>query len=377
MQLLDSLPTPELSSSTEQLLATLQDIATKIEIQSNVCIRHRDYKFLDLPDEVVTRFQKLPLPLQYKFLQSQLANFLYYIYYNGALRNILARDAEELNGIKLQNLENNTAFGVDVEFYNRLRSSNTGKGYFDSGWQVLKEENDATLAVKKGELTLHIDRDRYLHPTQANATIGAVVAIKMPPNLVQNGFYMAVGNLGIRSSGNLGSDGQLVRVYFNLNPEGAVAIMSSLTQQLNKIPMPFTFKALYNPSDYERYDTAVLYFEKIYYANIQPVLQSVYAEHQSYFDKQVPLFTKWLAPGLALAEEPNQKFSQQESFGLNRCRILANGLLEAWQQGDESKENRILLMFKHFSQQGIELQCPYLNPESEDIYISYPNLFNY
>jgi hypothetical protein len=66
--------------------------------------------------------------------------------------------------------------------------------------------------------------------------------------------------------------------------------------------------------------------------------RSVYAENQLHFRTEVPLFTKLLAPGLALAEEPDCKFAAVESFGMNRCQIVANGLLEAWQNGDESPE---------------------------------------
>ncbi|WP_096587583.1 T3SS effector HopA1 family protein [Calothrix sp. NIES-2098] len=368
MQLLDLLPQQLLNYSTKQLLATLQDIASKVEIQSNFCISHPDYKFLELSDEVISRFQQLPLPLQSKVLRSQLTSFLYHIYYNGAFRNILAVNAKEIDTIMLQNLENNTYLGIDVDFSDRLESANSGKGYFDEGWQVLKVESDGTLAVKKGELTLHIQRDRHLHSQQVNATIGDVVAIKMPPYLTQNGFYLAVGNLGQYSTVHQGRDRQLVRVYFNLSPEGAVAVMHSLTRQLNKIPIPFTFKALYNPVSYDRYDTAVLYIEKGYYANLWPVLKSVYAEHQYHFGEEVPLFTKLLAPGLGLAEEPNSKFAEKESFGLNRCQIVTNGLLEAWEQGNESAENRMLLILKHFAQQQIELKRPYINPGSEDVY---------
>jgi hypothetical protein len=80
------------------------------------------------------------------------------------------------------------------------------------------------------------------------------------------------------------------------------------------------------------------------------------------------LFTKLLAPGLACAEEPDQKFGEQESFGTHRCQIIANGLIAAWQQGDDSPEGRMASIFKHFSLQKIQLQCPYLNPRSQDIY---------
>ncbi|KAF3886535.1 MULTISPECIES: T3SS effector HopA1 family protein [Nostocales] len=368
MQLLDS-PTLLISeTSLKQVLSTLQDIAKKVEIQSNFCICHPDYKPLKLPDEVVSRFQQLPLNLQHKFLNSQLCNFLYGIYYNGAAQTLLALDAELMDSTKLQNLENNTFLGVDLGFYEQLHRANNGKGYFDPGWQVLRLESDRTLAVKKGELTLHIERERHLQGVEQYALVGDSVAIKMPPNLVQNGFYMAVGDAGPQSHARTLINSQLVRVYFNLSPEGAVAVMGSLTRQLNTMFIPFSFKALYNPSDYERYDTAVLYFERSDYRIIRLVLQSIYTKYQSYFSQEVPLFTKLLAPGLALAEEPDNKFSEKESFGLNRCQIVANSLLEAWQQGNESKVNRMVLMIKHFGKQGIELQRPYLNAESEDIY---------
>lgn len=125
---------------------------------------------------------------------------------------------------------------------------------------------------------------------------------------------------------------------------------------------------LYNPSDYGRYDSGVLYFEKSNYQAFRQILQTVYNENKSYFQAEVPLFTKLLAPGLALAEEPDRKFTIQESFGMNRCQIVANGLLEARQKGDESPENRLKSVFEQFSLLGIDWQRPYLNSNSEDIY---------
>ncbi|NET15569.1 MAG: hypothetical protein F6K08_23405, partial [Okeania sp. SIO1H6] len=57
-----------------------------------------------------------------------------------------------------------------------------------------------------------------------------------------------------------------------------------------------------------------------------------------------------------------------ESFGMNRCQIIANGLLTAWQQGDNSTEGKIKAILEQFSLLGIDLQRPYLNANSEDIY---------
>ncbi|MCC5639656.1 hypothetical protein LC593_28290 [Nostoc sp. CHAB 5844] len=368
MQLLNSSILPTANTPSQTLLNTLEDIATKVQIQSNFCISHPNYKPLKLPDEAVLRFQRLPLNLQQKFLNSQLCNFLYSIYYNGAGRTALSLDINPMDSTMPKNLENNTYLGVDVEFYEQLHLSNKGIGYFDPGWQVLVKESDRTVAVKKGDLTLHIERDRHLRDAEQNAIAGDIVAVKMPRNLVQNGFYMAVGNAGVSRRADTAIDSHLVRVYFNLSPEGAVAVMSSLTHQLNTMFIPFTFKALYNPSDYERSDTAVLYFEKTKYPIIQQVLQDIYVNYKLHFRLEIPLFTKLLAPGVALAEEPDNKFSERESFGINRCQIVTNALLEALQQGDESKENRVALMLKQFASQRIELQRPYLNFNSQDIY---------
>jgi hypothetical protein len=99
------------------------------------------------------------------------------------------------------------------------------------------------------------------------------------------------------------------------------------------------------------------------------VLRSVYAENKLHFRTEVPLFTKLLAPGLALAEEPDCKFAAVESFGMNRCQIVANGLLEARATGDESPQSRMAFIDKHFSLLGIDWQHSYLNANSEDIYI--------
>jgi len=360
MQLLNSPQTQLETDLTGQLLDALQDIVQKIEIKSDFSIHHPDYKPLELPVEAVERFQKMPTQMQQKYLSLQLRSFLYGIYYNSSMQSALALDGEE-NNLPLD-LENNTLLGVDVGFYERLHKSNCGEGYFDSGWSVIKEETDGSLAVTKGGLRLHIQRNKHLQPTEVESVVGDSVAIQMPKNLVQNGFYMAVSNVASESHENL------VRVYFNFSPEGAVMVMGSLTRRLNAIPIFFHFKVLYNPDDYKRYDSGVLYFEKGNYEVVQQVLEAVYAENQSHFQPEVPLFTMQLAPGLGLAEEPDQKFGVQESFGMNRCQIVANGLLEAWYQGDESIEGRMQAIIKQFFSLGIDLQRPYVNANSEDIY---------
>jgi HopA1 effector protein family len=360
-----------INNYSNQLEAVLKDIVNQVEIRADFSVRHPDYKPLELIPEAITRFQKMPEQMQQKYLSLQLQSFLYGIYYSGSMRQALALDAED-NKLLLD-LENNTVLGIDLEFYNRIHTSNNGQGYFEPGWSILKEEEDGSLVVRKGKngLKLYIERDKHLQPNEQDAVVGDTVAIKMPKNCVQNGFYVSVGNARADLHRDAQEESILVRIYFNLTPDGAVAVMGSLTQQLNEQNIPFDFKVLYNPQDYQRHDSGVLYFDKSNYELVHQVLQQVYQENQSHFKAEVPLFTLQLAPGLALAEEPNQKFAERESFGMNRCQIIANGLLEAWNQGKNLPDERIQAIFEQFSLAGIDLNHTYLNADSKDIYLGF------
>ena len=364
MQLLDSQP----HRISTPLQTALEDIVNQIHIESNFCIRHPDYQPLELPTVAVERFQKLPTDLQSKYLSQMLQGFLYGIYYNGSLQQSLAIDNDLDRSQLYQDLENNTFLGVDLDFYDRLHQSNQGKGYFDPGWQVTASADENILVVTKGGLTLHVEVESHLRPEQQNATVGDVVSILLPKNRVQNGFYMAVGNAGARQDDHSEQKDVTVRIYFNLTAEGAIAVMASLTEQLNLLDIPFSFKALYNPSDYGRHDSAVLYFNSSNYEAVKEILENLYRQHQNYFQPEIPLFTKQLAPGLALAEEPDHKFSSQDSFGTNRCQIVANGLLAAKETGDNTPTSRMAAIVQQFELLGIKLERSYLNANSEDIY---------
>ena len=351
-------------------LVALTDIVNQIGFSSDFCMNHPEYQPWQLPAEVVTRYQQLPLDIQNQYLRMRLCDFIYGIYFDGSFQTSLVSDLDSTDIVKQEHLENKTYLGVDQSFYQRLHASNQGTGYFDPGWLVIKEESDKSLDVIKNNLTLYIKRDRHLQLAEQSARIGDSVKVLFPSNQIESAYYIAIGNAGFGSNSNLDKENKLVCVYFNLNSEGAIAVMNSLTQQLNAIALPFSFKMLYDPADYHCYDSGILSFNKRDYHNVRPTLQSVYVEHQVYFQTEVPLFTKVLAPGLSLAEEPDHKFFEQDNFGRNRCQIVTNGLLAAYQKENESPQRRIAEIVQQFSLIGIELQRPYLNPKSEDIYTS-------
>jgi hypothetical protein len=153
-----------------------------------------------------------------------------------------------------------------------------------------------------------------------------------------------------------------------LTPDGAVAVMNSLTQMLNEANIIFSFKVLYNPQDYQRSDAGVLYFDKLDYATVSSILALVHRQHKSHFLPHIPLFTKQLAVGLGLAEEPDLKFVERESFGMNRCQIVADGLLAAFYERQRSAAEKLSAISVQFAMVGIDLEHPYINSGSDNIY---------
>ncbi|MFM6331501.1 MAG: T3SS effector HopA1 family protein [Dolichospermum sp.] len=355
------------SNNHNQIVNSLFDIASNIQIQPNFCIYHPNYQPFALPANIANRFQKNSSSLKQKYLNILLRNFIYGIYYNGSLQTTLAANNTHHHYQFQLNLSENN-IGVYIYFYEQLHNSNYGVGYYDTNWQILSIEPDGSMSVKKDDLTIYIEPECHLKFPRKLSKSGEFISIWMPKNRLQNGYYVAVSNLGMAKEDRQNNDLELGRIYFNFTSAAAIIFMESLTKALNKAAICFSFHVLYNPAVYGRYDSGVLHFESQNYPTIRNILQEIYQEYHAYFQPEIPLFTKFLAPGLGLAEEPYQKFAPQESFGMNRCQIVANALLESWQKGKNAIEERIEIIHQHFAENLIDMHHPYLNPDSEDIY---------
>lgn len=344
-------------------LQALQDVAAHLQIQSSeFFVKHLMQKSVKLPVDVIIQLQKLPQKIQDDYLKEILKNIIRRIYYEGLLTkgNIPEVSEDYFNLEKIASKK----FEIDWEFYEKLHKNNTGKGSFYQHFRVLSQETDGSLTVEHEGVKIHIQREHHLRLADHSAAVGDLVAVRMPSHQFKKGFYTAIGDALVNFNFSISP----LIVYFNFSPEGAVATMKGLTTRLNKLKLPFTFMTLYNPASYEHYDAGMLRFAPEDYELVRPVLQTIYAKSQLHFQPQIPIFTKMLAPGLALAESPKQQFRSFEDFGMNRCQIVANALLEAHKTGDESPESRMKYILKHFERSGIDIEHPYLNPNSEDIY---------
>jgi hypothetical protein len=345
------------------VLNVLTDIAQNVEIKADqYCVSHPAYPELRLANSVIENLQKLPPTAQQECLGLQVRNFLHSVYFTGIRQ---ASQTQKSISINFE-VEKQLNQEPDPDFCRQLDKNNCGEGYFDPGWQVVNPSEPGKLMVHKDGLTLFIDRQQHLPIDSESAAPGDMVAVRLPHNRVERGFYVAVGNLGSHPT-NLDSSESLVIIYFNLKPEGALAVMNHLTQQLNALQLPFSFKVLYNPINYRRRDVGMLTFASSQYPAVRQQLQVLYMQVKSLFNPDVPLFTKYLAPGLGLATLPAGT-GKDLDFGLHRCQLLANGLMAAMQQQNEALDNRLLLLNYQFAQQNIDLRFAYRNVKQTDNY---------
>src|SRR6185503_10969017 len=113
---------------------------------------------------------------------------------------------------------------------------------------------------------------------------------------------------------------------------------------------------------YDRSDAAILYVNKFYYHPLAELIADVHQQLSERLESHTPLFSKPLAPGLGLAEEP----TTGESFGQQRCRILAEAMWSIYELNLEQDEQQIEEVRKQFEVNGINVDLPHLNAGSTD-----------
>jgi type III HopA1-like effector protein len=248
-----------------------------------------------------------------------------------------------------------------ISFARVLSCANVGGASLDTGWTVVKVNADEAV-VRKGGLQLHVQTAECIATRDGPLQAGSTVTLQLPKELLSAspGYYMALGNRG-----EIGAKvSPLVRLYWNLRADGAVTFVESFTRHLNEAGIYFRLKVLNDPAAYTRSDAGVLYFNEVDKRCVSGTVSAVYGSIAPFLNGDVPMFTRRIAPGLGLAEDPGT----QESFGQHRCRILAEGIIRAHEEQAKSLQDRLRIVESQFASEGIRLSQPHLNPRSEDHY---------
>ena len=165
------------------------------------------------------------------------------------------------------------------------------------------------------------------------------------------GFYMALGDNELMRDEPSG----ILRLYWNLTAAGAVSFVERTTEALNRAELPFTLKALNDAAQYTRCDAVVLYIRKDDFRQASAILKRIYRAIETSLRPATPALTKRLAAGVGIAESPPSDLS----FGLSRCRALAEGMLRAYEASKTSIEDRLRSVEECFVEDGFDFESPY------------------
>lgn len=245
------------------------------------------------------------------------------------------------------------------DFATLLSRNNSGHGTYQMGWKVKELQRDGHIIVYKDGLLFRLRQNKFL--SKGNKIIvGTKGSVKISKEFfnLSPGFYTAIGDEPLKRN----KDSLIVRVYWNIICGRAPHLMSILTTQLNKERIPFTLKVLNSPQNYPRSDAAVLYLEKEHFNTSKRLLSTIYNTIRTSLFPQTSFFSKRIAKGLALAEDPKGK----ESFGQHRSRILAEAM---YGLNDElSLGTKLRQINAYFQKSNLDLRYPYLNVGSADDY---------
>jgi hypothetical protein len=240
-----------------------------------------------------------------------------------------------------------------------LEAANSCRASWDEGWKIEQMLSQGRILARKGGAARTFLPGEYLthRGIGSGPKAGARVSIFLGPGSaeLQTGYYYAFGG----TVSEFEESEQVIRFFWNITPDGAPRLMESITRGFDRFQIPFRFKCASRASDYPRRDAAVLYLHPRYYPIAALVVEAIHAQLLPWLNPGTPLFTKRLADGLALAEDPG------ESFGENRSKILAAAMAAT---RAKSLDERRAEVQRQFEQRGLSLDQPWLNAGSTDCY---------
>ncbi|WP_116947187.1 T3SS effector HopA1 family protein [Jiangella endophytica] len=235
----------------------------------------------------------------------------------------------------------------DPAFVAGLRAADGGRRRWRRGWRLDRSDGDRlTLVAAADGVRL------TAAPGEVRAVASGVeVAVPTERRFVSAGFYLTTGLAGT------GADaGPVLRWYANTTADGAAPLLRALIRDLDAAGLPFTVKTLNDPAAHPRPDALVLYTPRAASAAVAALLRTVLAEPGVRLRPAVPAFTRTVAPGLAIADEPGGALS----FGQHRCLLLVRGVLAAGT--DASVEERWDRVRTAFGEAGLDPARPHLGP---------------
>ncbi|HEX8052300.1 MAG TPA: lanthionine synthetase LanC family protein [Thermoleophilaceae bacterium] len=235
---------------------------------------------------------------------------------------------------------------------------------WEPGWRRAGAEGDRVTVVAPHGVRFWVAPERVRGVADGDPD-GCAVLVPTVRRALAPGYFAVIGREAWDAPDEPAG---MVRLYWHVREQAAAALLATVQSALDGARVPFKLKVLRSPAAYRRADAAVLYVPRHRFEEARGPLRGVYAELAGRLRPSVPLFTKRLAPGLALAEDPGLG----ESFGQHRCRLVARALWRAHEDGHRDAASKRAAIAAAFAEAGLDPARPHLAPGSEDGYEPLP-----
>lgn len=225
---------------------------------------------------------------------------------------------------------------------------------WESGWKAERVSSGGRVVAAKGKERRLLSLDEYVCderpglPPRPGATIS--IALRNDGSQLVPGYWITC------SPAWQVEPEDCLRLYWNVGPDGAPALVRHITERLDP-DIGYSLKVPLDPRDYGRTDAAVLYIAEDEFVIAAPQIREIRSAVEGVLFNETPKLCKRLAPGLALAESPRQ---QDESFGTNRCRLVAEALVDAWLCGRTGQAALLGAICRRFRKADVPPDRPYL-----------------
>ena len=290
------------SSPSAKFLQQLIDAVDRIEIAPNLTITYPGYESIQVSPPYQQHLQQMSSGERDRYLTQKLQRYLYELFMD-RLPESVERESDSAD--LAEPMVNRGDRWYETKFYHQLVKANHGKGYGNPGWLVVGQREGRWQVTKDG-LNIFINPELHLLDSLIKIQIGQIISLKMPPNLIDRGVYIAIGDAGQCSDRHNRSQGDVWQLYFNVEGDTALILLDSFSQQLNHLAIPFEFKLAYCDRDYRYLDAAILEFMSQDWQRLQCVLSEIHLQNKTRFGLVTPFFCQTFKSGLGIARKPNQ-----------------------------------------------------------------------
>jgi hypothetical protein len=152
--------------------------------------------------------------------------------------------------------------------------------------------------------------------------------------------------------------------FLHLHPSTAPEVFARVVTSLDGYGVAFRAELAGDPAACARADAAVVTVDRSDASTLARVAMRIQQRAPFALAPSVPAFTRQLAPGIGLADEPGPG----TTFGRHRCRLVAAGLVAAG-HGAELAARRAAVL-RTLADVGLDPAALHLNPGSREVDVS-------